>query len=347
MVTYYDLVKKQEFRNFVEQRLSTTQQESQYLFPASIPKLYKYRALSEFAVNDIINGHLVANNVSKFNDVFDCTMHYSEKDKIRQIKNDYTWDDEELSKYGLSKEFLIQKELECHKIDSRLRFRTLEYLGTYVSCLSTRYDSILMWAHYAESNIGICIEYNFNKSIPSLLKKIIFPVAYSLNPVQVNDLLDEQNDKFDSFYLPAAVLCSALNKSLEWSYENEWRLILMLPTDEELGRPYQPRFINVNVPTSITFGFHFLKPFFYNYRKEKDIAYERLGKLKKLLSYMKNHNIESFIIIPSIGEYKLKRKPINLETLTNFVETDLNDKRLNDIRFYHVVQDRLMNLVNE
>lgn len=237
--------------------------------------------------------------------------------------------------------------IEYFKDDSRLKFRMLEYLGTYVSCLSTRFDSTLMWAHYAESSTGICVEYNFNQSISdTLTRKMIFPVAYSKIPVEINDLLDDKNGDLFQYSLEAAVFCSALNKSYVWSYENEWRLILLLDFIEDQKQRIP---ILVDNPISITFGFHFLKPFFYYEffnKKERDIARQRIENTIRLLDYMKEHSIIPFIIVPSVGEYKLERKSIDIEDFINFIKNNFKDGDPENIRYYYVYHDRLMDLLN-
>lgn len=233
------------------------------------------------------------------------------------------------------------------KDDSRLKFRMLEYLGTYVSCLSTRFDSMLMWAHYAESSTGICLEYDFNQSTSNqLIRKMIFPVAYSKTPVKINDLLDDENDDLFQYSLEAAVFCSALNKSCVWSYENEWRLILLLDLIEGQEQRIP---VLVDNPISITFGFHFLKPFFYYEffnKEEKDIAKQRIENTIRLLDYMKEHSIIPFIIVPSVGEYKLERKSIDIEDFINFIKINFKDGDSENIRYYYVYHDRLMDLLN-
>lgn len=233
------------------------------------------------------------------------------------------------------------------KDDSRLKFRMLEYLGTYVSCLSTRFDLTLMWAHYAESSTGICLEYDFNQSTSNhRIRKMIFPVAYSKAPVEINDLLDDKNGDLFQYSLEAAVFCSALNKSYVWSYENEWRLILLLDFIEDQKQRIP---ILVDNPISITFGFHFLKPFFYYEffnKEEKDIARQRIENTIRLLDYMKEHSIIPFIIVPSVGKYNLERKSIDIEDFINFIKINFKDGDPENMRYYYVYHDRLMDLLN-
>ena len=182
MTDYLDLIEEEKFRNFVEQRLASTQENSQYSFPSDIPKLYKYRALSKYAVSDIVNMKLTATNIGNFNDLFDGAIHRHGKYDECKNKAENEWDELKQLQIGIgqienliSKDQYIDMYIEYFKEDSRLKFRMLESLGTYVSCLSKEFDSILMWAHYAECNTGICLEYDFNKATSKkLLKKLYF-----------------------------------------------------------------------------------------------------------------------------------------------------------------------------
>lgn len=354
MITYFDLVSNEEFRDFVERRLATTQQNSPYLFSSYIPKLYKYRALSEYAVTDIINGQLTATNIGSFNDLFDGAMHRYGTDDERKNKAKEKWDqlkqlqlEAGITDNLISREEYIGLYTDYYKTDSRLKFRMLEYLGTYVSCLSARYDSTLMWTHYAVSSTGICTEYDFNQcSINSIQRNLIFPVAYSKTPVQINDLLDDEKGEVFPYSLDAAVLCSALNKSDVWSYENEWRLILVLAFT---SKQQQRIPLLVDKPISITFGFHFLKPFFYyefNNINEIRAAEQRLENLFRLLDYMNEHDIKPFIAVPAVGEYKLVRKFIELQELKSFINESFYNGNAENIRYYYVYHDRLMDLLN-
>ncbi|MDR3602071.1 MAG: DUF2971 domain-containing protein [Desulfosporosinus sp.] len=83
-----------------------------------------------------------------------------------------------------------------------------------VYSLSEDNSNILLWAHYADNHKGICIEFstmNLN-SIFSTIKRMNYsstvPVIHR-NQRAVSELA---NDIF-------------LNKTIDWSYEKEWRII--------------------------------------------------------------------------------------------------------------------------
>jgi len=90
-------------------------------------------------------------------------------------------------------------------------------LDEYRLCsFSNSRDSLLMWAHYANSHTGICLEFDAkNKDFGSALK-----VEYSAT-YPVLEFFDDD---------PAATLQSMiLTKSEDWFYEKEFRLVTRIP----------------------------------------------------------------------------------------------------------------------
>ena len=89
----------------------------------------------------------------------------------------------------------------------------------FVSCFSTIQYSNPMWGHYADKHTGFCIEYDV-----SLLPKemqLLLPVVYVERPYDASKILDMRDidDKF-------ACICPSLFKSIDWKYENEWRIFI-------------------------------------------------------------------------------------------------------------------------
>lgn len=58
---------------------------------------------------------------------------------------------------------ITRQDLECKKTLKKIILE-LEDLPR-ISCFSKRYDSILMWSHYASSHEGVCIEFDETRDI--------------------------------------------------------------------------------------------------------------------------------------------------------------------------------------
>ena len=87
-----------------------------------------------------------------------------------------------------------------------------------IACLSEAYDSLLMWAHYANNHCGMCVEYElleFNRQ----LGFSPVPVVYSNERVSIHTIETLERD------IQGLFVESLTSKSPEWSYEKEWRII--------------------------------------------------------------------------------------------------------------------------
>lgn len=125
-----------------------------------------------------------------------------------------------------------------------------------VSCFSASgWKNQLMWAHYANSYSGICVEYDFTK-IDQFIG-FIYPVTYTSErpTLTLQDLGIEKIDLNDSNkivrydYNVTRLLSYMLCKNKCWDYEEEWRII-------NIGEVNTPRFIDLPYIKSITFGPH-------------------------------------------------------------------------------------------
>jgi hypothetical protein len=96
-----------------------------------------------------------------------------------------------------------------------------------ITCFSEEYDNILMWSHYANKHDGICIAYDFKKSIE--LQTLALSIRYDNNrPIISEKELKycKQEPIINRASLTKLLIDSLLIKSDSWKYENEWRVIL-------------------------------------------------------------------------------------------------------------------------
>ena len=107
-----------------------------------------------------------------------------------------------------------------------------------ITCLSEKMDSPLMWSHYANKHFGFCLEYDFTYNMIrrypdlSLAKIMLLPVIYSdKRPLLSKSLTDPKimTQYLKTKQLPNTIIeniiYGLLFKSLDWSYEHEWRII--------------------------------------------------------------------------------------------------------------------------
>lgn len=92
---------------------------------------------------------------------------------------------------------------------------------TGVLCLSTKFDSPLMWSHYANQHRGVCVEYDVSDLAPQGLHKVSYGESRKVLASQIRDWVFDG----DSTARHAIDKACLLTKSKEWMYESEWRLL--------------------------------------------------------------------------------------------------------------------------
>lgn len=94
-------------------------------------------------------------------------------------------------------------------------------LNTYrVLALASRKDSVVMWAHYADEFKGICVEFENNAASLQEAKPVIY----------TDERIDSKvfEGSFDELAYNALQ-----RKALEWSYEEEYRIIKKIDETDE------------------------------------------------------------------------------------------------------------------
>lgn len=190
-------------------------------------KFYKYRWVSgesaKWVEKIVLHHEAFFAPASSFNDPFDLRPVFSLQASPTRQREDYL---------RLSRKFEphlteAQRQSEVEKVmatamsannlaDTTIAIQAIHnhYITASVGvfCVSTRRDDILMWAHYAESHKGICLEFDGRHPFMAHAQKVL----YSEDRAPIN-LYDDAQD--------LAMTKALLTKSAHWSYEQEWRLI--------------------------------------------------------------------------------------------------------------------------
>ena len=135
-------------------------------------KLYRYMKFDEFWEKNIFEGQIYLSQASHLNDPFDCLIYVNHKEYIEYM-------------FQLTKRLFPQTDM---KIVRQEVIATInEDLDRYLSkikdkirlaCFTENYLSPLMWAHYADSHRGFCLEFDLSK-LQDGYSDGIFPVLYS------------------------------------------------------------------------------------------------------------------------------------------------------------------------
>lgn len=215
-------------------------------------KLYKYRAITKYALDNFTNDTLHLTTASRFNDPFDSALTV---DPFR-------------SNSGRELIDQLAASAGVGQIDDRLRERLAEYIderngrfrselqaallyqarnGYKLCSLSSRIDSTLMWSHYAKDHTGFAMEYEF-KSLPESdpVYRFLWPVIYTGAMLDISFVYDDAAGRTNGLY----PVLAAMSKAKDWAYEGEWRLIIP-------GSPGEAPFnLPVPAPKAIYLGAH-------------------------------------------------------------------------------------------
>lgn len=244
-------------------------------------KLYKLRRVSERSLSALEKDELYLTRADQFNDPFDCLLSFDVERLKKRICEQTS--NERMEKYltatgltfpignlfhdkeslltfldGHRNEFVMSTEKFLPAVAEKLQS------NTYVASLTTKIESPIMWAHYANDHKGFAIEYQFASDFfapkPMLVPNTEYPWYgwRSLLPMQYSDrradgtslaewyALCEWNDhllgKDHKEYDMNGHLCDmllktklCLQKAREWEYEHEWRLILSHNWPNQIG----------------------------------------------------------------------------------------------------------------
>lgn len=346
-----DIIQNDIFRQAVFDRLAGATDTHSYVFPKTVPILYRYTKFSDYSVKDIIENKVTATLNTEFNDVFDGSLHRY-KDRSEAIK-------EEQEKWNLYNSIFQSSGIEFSEtVDEYIKRqkrsiikreiagqRTNGYLGTYICCFSTKNDSILMWSHYADNNQGMCVSYDFNLlSENDPIRSMLFPVAYTSKPLIIPEIT--KSDLVNKYQTEYNVLCSALTKYNVWEYEKEWRLFCQ---NNLRNYPYEKR-MSINMPIKtkgIFFGWHFFKQFFHYNDEDKIYTDLKIDLLYQLLDYLEDNSIDVYFMVPKSGEYVLCPQIISVKSLKKFVNESIQKNYKTDVKFYTLFLSQLAVLLED
>lgn len=161
--------------------------------------------------------------------------------------------------------------------------------------LSESNNIVPLWAHYADNNKGVCIEYDLSSSQDFFLEEPCHPICYVEHAdytEEINQLQNENRNKLKLLEEPF------LKKSIDWSYEKEWRVLInktqLKATIDLLKKPNiiqktdEMCFIKFPKPTSVFLG---LKISDEEELKIKEICHKRNINVYKMIKDESGYNL--------------------------------------------------------
>jgi len=193
--------------------------------PSPLPlHLYKFLSLDKtkapfglLNLEDILlNQKIFLSSPRNFNDISDCRVQLdfsgSSEDYMKMQKDIYAR--HEGIKPKEAKKKVRKINLTRKRINDILRASVHKNADRYgIACFTEHISSPTQWAHYANNHKGVAIEFRwdgFSEDFP------VFPIRYADQLPKVNVIKGD----YGSIYLEGCY-----TKSLDWSYEKEWRIV--------------------------------------------------------------------------------------------------------------------------
>lgn len=183
------------------------------------PKVFfKFHKINEYLFDLIKSGNLWFSAQEELNDPYDCKYSLSDEYFLSLLKNSCSHFLRDLQDRvpqfkNIDSDRFFEIMLPTLKTEDWLNgFYNILFkdgLGWCVCCFTTDLTNEIMWAHYADSNKGVCLEFDLSTT-PELHEKI-FPIEYN----DTFPIINSMNE------LPEALL----RKRKAWQYEKEWRIL--------------------------------------------------------------------------------------------------------------------------
>lgn len=201
--------------------------------------IYKYIPISWKHITAAVNNQLWMSAPADFNDPFDCN-HPINKEMSNQERVDITSslcgiDTSELSAYPNGQETLVNEGI---------KYMSDKFSRAGICCFSERWDSILMWSHYADKHRGICLGYNSR----DLIGKVGY-VFEKIRPEKSSPSLDFKNmgtEEGQEEFINNVIF----TKASDWAYEEEWRLVVFDKGRQLIESPMQLQSVIFGIRTS-------------------------------------------------------------------------------------------------
>ncbi|MDX2367979.1 MAG: DUF2971 domain-containing protein [Colwellia sp.] len=206
--------------------------------PHTMKHLYKYRPFDTYTLNMLSNSEVFYANPTSFNDPLDCKptltidVSFLELEQLcfKMLEIEYgtnkaTAEIDSCRYYATEPENIGAKEREsyhCRLLSNEItRLLHLKMKKRGVLSLAGRWDSCLMWSHYADEHKGVCLEYDMKEAITFDSKDVKYNEDRALLVSSIvdwiyNPSLFSQADIDDKYFF---------TKAKAWEYEKETRFL--------------------------------------------------------------------------------------------------------------------------
>lgn len=215
-------------------------------------RLYKYREVgsdlsTDYALDALMNSYAIFSSRKNFNDVFDSKIHlgYPTPAEIEGLLKRPNLN----SNAAIVRGWVAGGAFTAQGLSNLAKFEEAanELIDTYpVFCVSGLSDDDQLWAHYAKSHTGFCIEFEFPPPAPQ-------KVSYrdTLETIPILPLIESfcSDDAARGLALGNRIHDALHVKIKRWAGEHEYRLIAgnqlgKIPAGSKFMKvPYEPSWV--------------------------------------------------------------------------------------------------------
>lgn len=175
--------------------------------------LYKYCSTGH-AEQNLKDNKLHLSSLGKENDPFEGACSFSTSETYKSDFISFFLKCSNTSTYNLTNELDIGGI--CKWITKE--YRNELHKQIHAVCFSESYKSIRMWGHYADSCQGICLKFDTSDAEISRASKVVY-----CDNIYKIEFRNKQDFNVELFLDRLLIAC--YNKSSEWDYEKEWRIL--------------------------------------------------------------------------------------------------------------------------
>uniref|UniRef100_I2Q6X3 DUF2971 domain-containing protein n=1 Tax=Desulfovibrio sp. U5L TaxID=596152 RepID=I2Q6X3_9BACT len=197
---------------------------------------YKFKPFSDYLIKELCNGEVYYSPPELFNDPMDCSPVIVNDISDEDLKNlyrifvssmfsgedfdhklsDFELNDKECDPSCDDRELLDR--IMCQDI---LRALNKVFCRYGVLSLTKRFDSPLMWSHYADQHRGVCIEYSLCDRTGVTPVRVDYNASRGISSKKILDWVRSNQMEVDEDIIQKYFF----SKAKDWEYEEEWRCL--------------------------------------------------------------------------------------------------------------------------
>lgn len=198
--------------------------------------LFKYRDIDNALHKETLTELTIfLPSAHKFNDPFDCRipLDYLLLETDEELRRNFArklimmhGDEEQKNNIeDLVEKFMAKNHLSDKEELLQLEENDIIKLNKHgIYSVSAIPNNLLLWSHYANSHMGVCIGFNAKKLYDICKFNSLGPVTYFDKYPNMSVLRDNEDIYYNQIY----------NKSLDWYYEKEFRYVKLNAADTKV-----------------------------------------------------------------------------------------------------------------